>query len=288
MNTNTNDRYTTGARILHIGALLVLFAASAYMPYKVFGVVPFIGPAEQEVVDTAAQAPVAEAAREITPPTGQTADLLILNGHVYTADQPGTIAQAVAIVGNTILRVGSNTALSALRGPATRVVDARGGTVAPGFNDSHVHFLDGGLALGDVDLAGLTTLSAVQNKIRAFAAAKPQNAWVIGQGWLYAAFPGGTPTKEQLDAVIADRPAAVRGGPVSRHHRCTEACRFRPRRRLAHINGAASCPRSQWKPVAARRRAAHARQHGPASGTWGNPCGFRPGIRPRGAARSGA
>ena len=73
MNTNTNDRYTTGARILHIGALLVLFAASAYMPYKVFGVVPFIGPAEQEVVDTAAQAPVAEAAREITPPTGQTA-----------------------------------------------------------------------------------------------------------------------------------------------------------------------------------------------------------------------
>lgn len=142
-------------------------------------------------------------------PTGPTADLLILNGHVYTADQPGTIAQAVAIVGNTIFRVGSNSALTALQGPATRVIDARGGTVAPGFNDSHVHFLDGGLALSVVDLAGLTTLSAVQDKIRAFAAGKPQSAWVIGQGWLYAAFPGGTPTKEQLDAVIADRPAVM-------------------------------------------------------------------------------
>jgi predicted amidohydrolase YtcJ len=144
-----------------------------------------------------------------TTPTGPTADLLILNGHVYTADQPGTIAQAVAIVGNTISRVGSNSALTVLRGPATRVIDARGGTVAPGFNDSHVHFLDGGLALGDVDLSGLTTLRAVQDKIRVFAAAKPQNAWIVGQGWLYVAFPGGTPTKEQLDAVIADRPAVM-------------------------------------------------------------------------------
>ena len=144
-----------------------------------------------------------------TAPTGPTADLLILNGHVYTADQPGTIAQAVAIVGNTIVRVGSNSALIALQGPATRVIDARGGTVAPGFNDSHVHFLDGGLALGDVDLAGLTSLRAVQDEIRAFAAAKPQNAWIVGQGWLYAAFPGGTPTKEQLDAVVANRPAVM-------------------------------------------------------------------------------
>lgn len=119
------------------------------------------------------------------------------------------MAQAVAVTGNTILRVGSDAELSALRGPQTRVIDAHGASVAPGFNDSHVHFLDGGLALGDVDLAGLTTLADVQRKISAFAAAHPANAWVVGQGWLYSAFPGGTPTRQQLDAIVSDRPAAM-------------------------------------------------------------------------------
>ena len=105
------------------------------------------------------------------PAAGQTADLVIVNGRVFTADERGTTAQAVATAGNKILLVGTNDAVSALRGPQTRVVDARGGTVAPGFNDSHVHFISGGMTLGHVDLAGLTTLAQVQDKIRAFAAA---------------------------------------------------------------------------------------------------------------------
>ena len=88
------------------------------------------------------------------------ADLLVLNGRVFTADDQGTVAQAVAVSGNTILRVGTNADLAALRGPSTRVIDAHGGIVAPGFNDSHVHFVDGGLSLGKVDLAGATTLAA--------------------------------------------------------------------------------------------------------------------------------
>ena len=105
------------------------------------------------------------------PAGGQIADLVIVNGRVFTADERGTTAQAVAVAGNKILLVGTNDAVSALRGPQTRVVDAHGGTVAPGFNDSHVHFISGGMTLGDVDLAGLTTLAQVQDAIRAFAAA---------------------------------------------------------------------------------------------------------------------
>lgn len=132
-----------------------------------------------------------------------------MNGRVFTSDDRGTAAQAVAVVGNTILRVGTNDELSALRGPATRVIDARGTTVAPGFNDSHVHFMSGGETLGDVDLAGLTTLGQVQDAIRTFAAGKSDAAWVKGRGWLYAPFPGGTPTKAQLDAVVSDRPAVM-------------------------------------------------------------------------------
>ncbi len=145
-----------------------------------------------------------------TPPAqGQVADLLILNGRVHRGDEQGTVAQAVAVAGNTILRVGSDTELATLRGPETRVIDAHGGTVAPGFNDSHVHFVDGGLSLGKVDLAGATTLSEVHDRIRTFAAANANAPWVEGHGWLYSPFPGGSPTKQQLDAVVPDRPAAI-------------------------------------------------------------------------------
>jgi predicted amidohydrolase YtcJ len=143
------------------------------------------------------------------PAGGQIADLVVINGKVFTADEQGTTAQAVAVAGNKILLVGTNDAVSARRGPQTRVVDAHGGTVAPGFNDSHVHFISGGTTLGNVDLAGLTTLAQVQDAIRAFAATHVDAAWVEGRGWLYSPFSGGSPTKEQLDAVVPDRPAVM-------------------------------------------------------------------------------
>ncbi|MEO8679595.1 MAG: amidohydrolase [Vicinamibacterales bacterium] len=143
------------------------------------------------------------------PAAGQVADLLIVNGRVFTAGDQGATAQSVAIAGHTILRVGTDQELAVLKGPDTRVLDAHGATVAPGFNDSHVHFLNGGESLGDVDLAGLATLAQVQNAIRDFAAAKPEAAWVKGRGWLYSPFPGGSPTKAQLDAIVADRPAVM-------------------------------------------------------------------------------
>src|SRR3954467_3076528 len=143
------------------------------------------------------------------PAPGPAADLVIVNGRVFTADERSTTAEAVAMAGNKLLLVGSSDAVSALRGPQTRVVDAHGGTVAPGFNDSHVHFISGGMTLGHVDLAGLITLAQVQDKIRAFAAADAGAAWVEGRGWLYSPFPGGTPTRQQLDAAVPDRPAVM-------------------------------------------------------------------------------
>jgi predicted amidohydrolase YtcJ len=137
------------------------------------------------------------------------ADLIVLNGKVYTALADAKPAGAVAVRGNTIVRVGSNQDVEPLRGPATQVVDAGGGSVLPGFNDSHVHFLGGGFGLEQVDLAGLLTLPEIQAKIRAFADAHPDDAWVRGRGWLYTPFPGGLPIREQLDAVVSDRPAIM-------------------------------------------------------------------------------
>jgi hypothetical protein len=134
-------------------------------------------------------------------------ELLILNGRVYTG--AGAFQQAIAIRGNSIRDVGSTADLERLRGPNTEVIDARGRAVVAGFNDSHVHFLSGGLALQELDLAGIVTLREVQDRIRRFAQTRADRPWVRGRGWLYSPFPGGLPTKEQLDEVVADRPAIM-------------------------------------------------------------------------------
>lgn len=155
------------------------------------------------------------ACQQMQPPGTQgepapTADLLIVNGKVFAADTAGTTAEAVAVRGNTILQIGSTAEIEKLRGPNTRVVDAKGGSVVPGFNDAHVHFISGGFALNDVDLAGLNTLREVQAAISNFAATHPGDGWLRGRGWLYTPFPGGSPTRQQLDEIVPDRPALMR------------------------------------------------------------------------------
>src|SRR4029450_12344740 len=80
-------------------------------------------------------------------------DLIVHNARVYTADGSGTVAEAVAIRGSQILRVGTNRGINRLRRAATTGIAAEGGAVLPGFNDAHVHFIDGGLTLKGVDLS---------------------------------------------------------------------------------------------------------------------------------------
>ena len=136
------------------------------------------------------------------------ADLIVVNGPVFTgAGRP--VAEAVAVTGDRITAVGTRQAVEALRGPSTVVVDAAGGTVAPGFNDSHVHFLGGSLGLTELDLSSARTLDEVQQRVRDFAAKNPSAPWIRGRGWNYGAFPGGLPTRAQLDAALADRPATL-------------------------------------------------------------------------------
>ncbi len=143
-------------------------------------------------------------------PSAAPADLLVLNGKVYTAGKNATFAQAVAVRGNTIAAVGTAQEIEKLRGPNTQVVDAGGGAVLPGFNDVHTHMLSGGLAMDTVDLGGAGTLEEVQQRIRTFAAAHADRPWIQGRDWHYEPFPGSQPTRAQLDAVVADRPAVMR------------------------------------------------------------------------------
>lgn len=142
-------------------------------------------------------------------PTAPPADLVVVNGHVYPGDG-GAFAQALAVRGNRIEAIGTNEAIAALRGPETEVVDAQGAAVVPGFNDTHTHMLSGGLDLDNVDLQGAQTVDEIQRRIRTFAAAHTNRAWLRGRGWGYGPFGDGLPTRQQLDAVVSDRPLVLR------------------------------------------------------------------------------
>lgn len=136
-------------------------------------------------------------------------DLIVVNGSVYTADGNGSMAEAVAVQGNKVLLVGSNRDVQRLRRPQTVVVDAKGGAVLPGFNDSHAQFISEGLRLQQVSLGDATTVMGVESEIKAWAAANPDSAWVAGRGWHDDVFRGNLPTRQHLDALVPDRPALL-------------------------------------------------------------------------------
>jgi predicted amidohydrolase YtcJ len=146
----------------------------------------------------------------IAGPRSEPADLVILHGKVYRGGGAPT-AEAVAVRGSKLLAVGTTAEIEKHRTERTIVVDAGGGTVLAGFNDAHVHFLSGGESLDRVNLFDAATVEAAQTAIRDFAASAsgPDRPWVLGRGWLYGTFPGGLPVREQLDAVVSDRPALM-------------------------------------------------------------------------------
>jgi predicted amidohydrolase YtcJ len=135
-------------------------------------------------------------------------DLIIHNARVYVADDLGSIADAVAIRGNKILKVGGEREVMRYRRPQTTVIDARGAAVLPGFDDAHVSLIAGGLARDGVQLAGAATLDEIQARVAEWAAAKPDAPWITGGGWSYDAF-ADQPVRAQLDAAIKDRPARL-------------------------------------------------------------------------------
>jgi predicted amidohydrolase YtcJ len=136
-------------------------------------------------------------------------DLIVHNARVYTATARGTMAEAVAIRGNQILRVGSEREITRLQRPQTTMIDAGGAAVIPGFNDTDVDFLAGGATLDRLDLTDAATTEDVARRIQDWAGANPDRAWVAGRGWLREAFTDGSPTRQMLDRLVPDRPARM-------------------------------------------------------------------------------
>ena len=138
------------------------------------------------------------------------ADTVIVNARVYTVNTAEPWAEAVSVGDGRILAVGSSKDVLRHKGKDTKVIDAGGRLVLPGIADSHVHFVSGSSNLAVIDLAGAKTVEEVQSRIRTYAQANPQAAWIEGRGWMYPVFPGNMPHKKFLDEIVSDRPAYMR------------------------------------------------------------------------------
>jgi predicted amidohydrolase YtcJ len=134
------------------------------------------------------------------------ADLLFVNGAVYTVDAARTWAQAVAVEGERIVAVGTDSEILPLAGDRTDVVNLHGRLLLPGFQDAHVHPVSGGVDKLQCDLHDHDSAEACLSAIAAYVATHPDQPWILGGGWSMDSFPGGTPTKEPLDAVVGERP----------------------------------------------------------------------------------
>jgi predicted amidohydrolase YtcJ len=134
------------------------------------------------------------------------ADLLLTGGSVHTMDEAGTLAEAVAVAGGRIAAVGRAADLAELAGPKTRVVELAGQTVLPGFQDAHLHPLDGGLLAVVCNLHETDSADECLQVITRYADQHPDREWITGDGWSMDFFEGGNPDKERLDAIVPDRP----------------------------------------------------------------------------------
>ena len=138
------------------------------------------------------------------------ADLIITNAKIWTVDKSLPRAQAVAILGDRIVAVGSNADVDAWRGPHTHVVDAGGKLLLPGFNDAHVHFVSGGMQLTNVQLKDASSPQEFAGRIGERAKLTAKGEWILGGNWDETKWnPPNMPTKELIDAVTPDTPVFV-------------------------------------------------------------------------------
>jgi predicted amidohydrolase YtcJ len=150
---------------------------------------------------------LAAAANPAAAESSQPADVILVNARIYTVKRQQAWADAMAVRGDKILAVGDKTKIETYRAKKTKVIDAQGRLVLPGFTDCHIHFMDGSLGLTRVDLNGAETVAEIQKRVKAYADSHPQEPWIQGMGWTYPTFkPTGLPDKKILDDVIADRP----------------------------------------------------------------------------------
>ena len=138
------------------------------------------------------------------------ADLVVVNGRVWTGDTARPEAEAAAVIGERIVAVGATRDVEAWAGPATRRIDAGGRRVVPGFNDAHLHFVDASLKLAQVQLKDARSPEEFARRVAAHARTLAKGEWVLGGTWDDQAFEHPRlPTRQDLDALTPETPVFV-------------------------------------------------------------------------------
>jgi predicted amidohydrolase YtcJ len=136
-------------------------------------------------------------------------DTIVVNGVIYTVDSSFSTAQAMAIKDGLIVATGTDAEILAAY-TATEKIDAKGQAVYPGFIDAHAHFVGYGKSLFQVDLFGTTSWEEAVERVKIFAAAHPELAWIEGRGWDQNKWPGKKyPTNALLNSLFPNTPVVL-------------------------------------------------------------------------------
>jgi len=139
----------------------------------------------------------------------QAPTLAVVNARIWTGDARRPWADALAASGERLVAVGSSAEIRKLVRTDTRVVDAHGAFVVPGFIDAHVHFVTGGFRLSSVQLRDARTPAEFVARIKAFAATVPTGSWITGGDWDHEQWGGELPTRAWIDSVTPEHPVWV-------------------------------------------------------------------------------
>ncbi|MDR3218737.1 MAG: amidohydrolase [Dysgonamonadaceae bacterium] len=135
------------------------------------------------------------------------ADTIFMNGNIYTVDKHFSKVSIIALKQDKILYVGDDAeAVEKMKGKQTQVVDLKGKTIIPGLIDSHLHYMDLGESLMQIDIYEKPKADILQALAAEVKKTQPGD-WIVGSGWSHEVWPNAQwPTKEDLDAVAPDHP----------------------------------------------------------------------------------
>jgi predicted amidohydrolase YtcJ len=138
------------------------------------------------------------------------ANMLLVNGKIWTGEQPSRFVQAVAIEGNRIVAIGTNEEVLAAAPKDAKRIDLAGRLVVPGFIDNHVHFIDGGFQISRVQLRDASSPEEFARRIGEFARKAGRGKWVTGGEWDEQLWkPYALPARQMIDAATPDNPVFV-------------------------------------------------------------------------------
>ncbi len=144
------------------------------------------------------------------PQAKPAADLIVTNAKIWTVDKARPQAEALAVLGDRIVAVGGANEVDAWHGPQTKILDAHGKLLLPGFNDAHVHFVDGGSHLREVQLKDAASPEEFARRIGERAKTTPKGEWITGGDWDEQKWsPPNLPTRELIDPVTPETPVWV-------------------------------------------------------------------------------